>query len=98
MSAPAAAATRATTTTPKVKPRRPKVEHLYWVGERAVAQQLGVSEVPSLCGRKWIAYGLEELVNVARVHGQAVVVNPATRDCKLCLAVYRRTLESRWHG
>lgn len=102
MSAGAMEAQTPTRTTSKPRRERRRVSHLYWVDAAAVACELGVTEVPTVCKRAWIdctPVG-EERVRCAVTDGGGIaIVNELESDCGLCLRILkaetRRRLKAR---
>ncbi|WP_040284383.1 hypothetical protein [Tessaracoccus massiliensis] len=83
-------------TTSKPKPRRSKVDHLYWVPEGEAAKSMGIFEVPSICRRAWLPLGSPQFVAPDR---QGRATNLAPKPCRECVRIaearWRRQLEGR---
>lgn len=74
----------------KAKPRRSKVDHLYWLPEAEAAKAMGILEVPAVCRRAWVPTCHPEIV-APNSSGRATNLSP--RPCRECV----RIAEARWH-
>lgn len=82
------------TTTAKPKRRKPQVAHYYMLPDYDAAVAMGLREVLSTCRRKWLKIGKRhDFVDVWDTPTGGQVVEGQPRDCKLCLAAYRREVE-----
>lgn len=75
------------------KVRKPsRVAHVYWKSDAAVARELGVTEVLSICRRVWISCAPEGEVDVVcrpTGDGGVRVVNPVANDCGNCIRILK---------